>query len=87
MSGDKAAAIEKWTDVVVQLVTQADEIKKEKDKLKKKVPKMKMALSVTGAQNLTSGKITKVLEQVNKYLATGDTPVSESGTCDSEDEE
>jgi len=87
LSGDKAAAIKKWTDVVVQLVTQADEIKKEKDKLKKKVPKMKMALSVTGAQNLTSGKISKVLAQVNRYLETGDTPFSETATCDSDNEE
>ena len=43
------------------------------------------ALSVTGAQNLNLPKITKVLEQVNKYLSTG--AVTRPIQADAEEEE
>ena len=55
----KSDIVEKWVEIIRRLrnePTQND---------------MLNALSVTGAQNLNQLKITKVLDQVNKYLSTG----------------
>lgn len=70
---DKDAAITKWVDII--------------GRVRRSEYNMLRALTTTGAQNLTAGKISQVLDQVNRWIYDGLRADAVSDDGDEEDDE